>query len=44
MASTYNSRQMVAEVMVNGAEYALTSRRQSYDEMFEREITPEWLK
>lgn len=44
MASTYNSRQMVAEVMVNGAEYALTSRRQSYDEMFEREIIPEWLK
>jgi diaminopimelate decarboxylase len=44
MASTYNSRKLVAEVMVNGQDYALTSRRQSYDEMFEREQTPEWLK
>jgi len=44
MASTYNSRLMVAEVMVNGDEYAVTSRRQTYDEMFEREQIPAWLK
>ena len=44
MASTYNSRKIVAEVMVNGSEYALTSRRQSYEEMFEREVIPGWLK
>jgi diaminopimelate decarboxylase len=44
MASTYNSRQLLAECMVNGEDYALTSRRQTYDEMFEREQTPQWLK
>jgi diaminopimelate decarboxylase len=44
MASTYNSRQIVAEVIVNNKEYSLISRRQTYDEMFEREIIPEWLK
>jgi len=44
MASTYNSRLMVAEVMVHGSEYAVTSRRQSYEEMFEREQIPSWLK
>ncbi|PIR31777.1 MAG: hypothetical protein COV36_07010 [Alphaproteobacteria bacterium CG11_big_fil_rev_8_21_14_0_20_44_7] len=44
MASTYNSRLLIAEVMVNGSEFAITAQRQSYDEMFEREILPEWLK
>lgn len=44
MASTYNSRKMVAEVMVKGDEFAVTSRRQTYDEMFEREQLPAWLK
>ena len=44
MASTYNSRKIVPEVMVEGAEYAVTSRRMSYDEMFEREQIPNWLK
>ena len=44
MASTYNSRLMLAEVMVNADEYAVTSRRQTYEELFEREQIPEWLK
>lgn len=44
MAGTYNSRQIVAEVMVHGDEYAVTSRRQTYDEMFDREEIPSWLK
>lgn len=44
MASTYNSRKIIAEVMVKGGEYSITSRRQTYDEMFEREETPAWLK
>lgn len=44
MASTYNSRMLLAEVMVHGKEYGLVSRRQTYDEMFEREVTPDWLK
>ena len=44
MASTYNSRLLVAEVMVHGDEFAVTSRRQTYDEMFEREQIPSWLE
>lgn len=44
MASTYNSRPLIAEVMVNGADFAITARRQTYDEMFEREELPKWLK
>ncbi len=44
MAGTYNSRQIVAEVMVNGDEYAVTARRQTYEEMFEREEIPSWLE
>ncbi len=44
MASTYNSRKIVPEVMVKGDKFEITSRRMSYDEMFEREILPDWLK
>lgn len=44
MAGTYNSRQIIAEVMVNGDQFAITSRRQTYEEMFEREQMPDWLK
>jgi diaminopimelate decarboxylase len=44
MASTYNSRRIVPEVMVKDGEFALTSRRMSYDEMFEREEIPSFLK
>lgn len=44
MASTYNSRRIVPEVMVKNDKFELTSRRMSYDEMFEREIIPSWLK
>ena len=43
MAGTYNSRPIIAEVMVKGDKFAVTSRRQTYDEMFDREELPEWL-
>jgi diaminopimelate decarboxylase len=33
MASTYNSRPLLAEVLVDGDRYALIRRRQSYEEM-----------
>jgi diaminopimelate decarboxylase len=33
MASTYNSRPLAAEVLVDGSRYAVIRRRQSYDEM-----------
>ena len=42
MASTYNSRPIVPEVMVKGTEFKEISRRMSYEEMFEREILPNW--
>ena len=43
MASEYNSRPLVPEVLVRGAEFAVTRRRPSYDEMLERERLPPWL-
>jgi diaminopimelate decarboxylase len=33
MASTYNSRPLAAEVLVDGARYAVVRRRQTYDDM-----------
>ena len=33
MASTYNSRPLAAEVLVDGGRYAVVRRRQTYDEM-----------
>lgn len=43
MASTYNSRQLIAEVMVNCGEYAVVKERQTYEELFKRDKLPEWL-
>lgn len=44
MASTYNSRLLPTEVMVNGKEYAVTRKRQTYEELFARDVLPDWLK
>ena len=38
MASTYNSRPLIAEIMVNGCEHAIIRKRQSYEELFERDL------
>ncbi|MDE3061287.1 MAG: diaminopimelate decarboxylase [Pseudomonadota bacterium] len=43
MASTYNARPLIAEIMVNGAQYAVIRPRQSYDELLRRDRLPEWL-
>ena len=43
MASEYNSRPLVAEVLVKGAEFAVIRERPSYVEMFARERLPDWL-
>lgn len=43
MASEYNSRPRVAEVLVSGAEFALTRDRGTYAEMLARERVPGWL-
>lgn len=43
MASTYNSRPLAAEVMVDGGRHALVRQRQSLDAMMADEVTsPQW--
>jgi diaminopimelate decarboxylase len=42
MASTYNSRPLVPEVMVRGAAYAVVRLRQEVDAPLEMERTPDW--
>ncbi len=43
MASTYNSRMLVPEVLVKDAEYAVVRPRQSYAELLGQDQLPEWL-
>ena len=43
MASEYNSRPMVPEVLVDGARYAVIRPRPTLDEMLAREPMAEWL-
>lgn len=43
LASEYNSRPLVPEVLVDGDQWAVVRARPSYDEMFEREPTAAWL-
>ena len=42
-AGTYNSRPLVAEVLVNGGEFAVVRPRQSYEEMLGLDRLPNWL-
>ncbi len=43
MASTYNHRPLLAEVMVNGAAHAVIRPRQTYAELLARDTLPPWL-
>ncbi len=43
MASTYNTRPLVPEVLVNGARFAVIRQRPGYDEIIARDILPDWL-
>ena len=43
MASEYNTRPLVPEVLVRGAAFAVIRERPTYDQMFERERLPGWL-
>jgi diaminopimelate decarboxylase len=43
MASTYNTRPLVPEVLVNGDRYALVRRRPTYDELIGADSVPPWL-
>jgi diaminopimelate decarboxylase len=43
MASTYNSRLLVPEVLVNGDRYAVVRPRQTYEELLGLDRVPDWL-
>jgi diaminopimelate decarboxylase len=43
MASEYNSRPLIPEVLVQGDQFAVIRKRPDYDEMINRDIIPEWL-
>jgi diaminopimelate decarboxylase len=43
MASTYNTRLLVPEVMVRGADFAVVRPRQTYDELIGLDRLPNWL-
>ncbi|MBK0399385.1 diaminopimelate decarboxylase [Limibaculum sp. M0105] len=43
MSSEYNSRPLVPEVLVNGAEFAVVRPRPTYDEMLARDRLPPWV-
>jgi diaminopimelate decarboxylase len=42
-AGTYNTRLLVPEVMVNGADYAIVRPRPSYEELIGLDTLPHWL-
>lgn len=42
-SSTYNTRQLIAEAMVNGADYAVIRERPSYEQMLGLDRIPGWL-
>ncbi len=43
MASEYNTRPLVPEVMVNGDQFAVIRRRPTFDEILKRDTIPAWL-
>ncbi len=43
-AGTYNSRLLVPEVLVNGADYAVVRPRRTYDELIGLDKLPAWLR
>lgn len=44
MGSTYNSRPLAAEVLVNGTEWAIVRERQDVKALIDGEIVPPWLR
>ena len=43
LASAYNSRRLVPEVLVSGANYAVIRPRPSYEDMLKAETLAPWL-
>ena len=44
MSSTYNTRRLVPEVLVDGARWAVIRPRQSYEALIGQDRVPDWLK
>jgi diaminopimelate decarboxylase len=44
MSSTYNSRPLIPEVLVNGAAYAVVRPRPTYDAIIGADKLPAWLR
>ncbi len=44
MASSYNTRPLIPEVLVNGDRYAVVRPRPTYDELIGTDRVPDWLK
>ncbi len=42
-SSSYNSRLLIPEILVSGADWAVVRARQTYDEMLKSESMPPWL-
>jgi diaminopimelate decarboxylase len=43
MASTYNQRLLVPEVLVKGGDYAVTRPRQTFEQLLGTDRAPPWL-
>ncbi|NCT40661.1 MAG: diaminopimelate decarboxylase [Alphaproteobacteria bacterium] len=43
MASNYNTRPLPAEVLVDGDQFTVIRKRQTYQEIIDKDIIPEWL-
>lgn len=43
LASTYNTRPLISEVLVDGDKFAVIRKRPSYDELLGQDELPEWL-
>jgi diaminopimelate decarboxylase len=43
MSSTYNTRLLVPEVMVDGDRFAVIRARPSYDDILKLDMVPDWL-
>ena len=43
MSSTYNTRLLVPEVLVNGSQFAVVRKRQTYEELIDLDTIPDWI-
>ncbi len=44
MGSSYNSRPLAAEVLVNGSDWAVVRERQDVEALIRGDIIPAWIK